>query len=229
MKKYHIRPDGTPGECSAVISCRYNFSEQDHYTTTQEAQKAYEASMSQGLFVVKNKNIGEKISTSGNDDFTFDHQVDDYGITFSEPEIEGVYMEEDEYDNSAFYRFEELHDIFDEYSIKDVQPGYSLEVPLHSVQKMISPEVVNDYASEKNPFRRSKFKYDDFDAEETDSFPMVGIINNKVFIIDGNHRFAAAKKKNMKAFAGVVFEFNKDGSEFYDVSPAEFNKRFAKS
>jgi len=227
MKKYHIRPDGTPGECSAVISCRYNFSEESHYATPVEAQKAYEESMKQGLFVVQHKEV-EKIATTDNN-YIFDHQVDDYGIIFSEPEVEGVDFEEDEYDGAAFYRFDELHDIFDEYSISDVKPGYSLEVQLHSVQKMISPEVVNDYASEKNPFRRSKFKFDNEDGNITDSFPIVGIIKNKPFIIDGNHRFAAAKVKNMKAFAGVVFEFNDDCSEFYDVSPEEFNKRFAKN
>lgn len=227
MKKYHIRPDGTAGVCEAVISCRYKFSEEEHYSNKEDAQKAYEESMNAGLFVVKHKEV-EKISTTDNG-YTFDHQVDNYGITFAQPEVEGVNFEEDEYDGSAFYRFDELHDIFDEYSISDVQPGYSLEVPLHSVQKMISPEVVEDYASEKNPFRRSKFKFDNEDGNITDSFPIVGIIKDKIFVIDGNHRFAAAKKRGLKAFAAVVFEFNDDCSEFYDVSPAEFNRRFAKN
>lgn len=50
-KKYHISKDGTPRECRATIQgCRLGLSEGEHYTSREEAQRAFESKNSQKFF-----------------------------------------------------------------------------------------------------------------------------------------------------------------------------------
>lgn len=229
MRKYHIKDNGEPGLCVAVVRCKYNLGLDEHFDTPKEAVVAYEVKMSDQVFgntVSKGgvKTEGGYTVTNGTG-LLFTGMTEDYGIEFKQPNIEGSFLERNS--DSTFYRFDQMGDIFEDYEISDVRPGYALNgVKLNTVQQFVSDAVVNSYAEEKNPFRKSFFKYDEMD--ENESFPIVAIIDNEPYIIDGNHRFAAAKVKNMSAFAAVVLEFNEDGSEYYDVSPEEFNRRFHK-
>lgn len=160
--------------------------------------------------------------------YDFDDSVENYDLTFDGPDIPTCQFEHNDDDNSEFYRFEQIADLIEEYSVNDVKPGYALQdVELNTMQAYVSEQIVNEYSLEKNPFVKSNYTYSEEYVDE--SFPIVAIIKNKPFIIDGNHRFAAAKKNNFIAFAAVVVEFSEDGEDFYDVSPEEFNYRFQKT
>lgn len=227
--KYHVKPNGEPARCVAEVSCDYGFSVEEHYSTKIEASKAYEESMSSEIFTISRKTSAKhssKKAVYGVYEFTV--PCDSYGLNFREPDVVGVYLQEGE-DYEMYYRFEELSDLFEECSAEDVKPGYSLNVEMNTLQYVMSEQIVDEYASEKNPFIRSKFKYDEdeeFGDYDYDSVPIVAIIKNEVFIIDGNHRFAAAKKKGLSAFAAAVVEFSDDMDSFWDVSAEDFNRRF---
>lgn len=228
--KYHVKPNGEPARCVAEVACNYGFSVEEHYSTKFEASKAYEVSMNDEMFTVSRKasaNVSSKKAVYGVYDFTT--PCDRYGLTFREPDVSGSYLQEGEDGYEMYYRFEELSDLFEECSPEDVKAGYSLNVELNTLQYSMSEHIVDEYAAEKNPFIRSKFKYDEneeFDGDDYDSIPIVAIIKNELFIIDGNHRFAAAKKKGLSAFAAAVVEFSDDMDSFWDVSAEDFNRRF---
>lgn len=46
MAKYHVNSNGEPGVCKAQTSCPFGSLEDDHYSSKEEAQEAYEAKMS---------------------------------------------------------------------------------------------------------------------------------------------------------------------------------------
>lgn len=48
MAKYHIKPDGEPGKCSAFLKpCPLGGSEEEHYPSKEKAREAYEVKMQQ--------------------------------------------------------------------------------------------------------------------------------------------------------------------------------------
>lgn len=224
--RYHLKPNGEAGKCVAQISCQYGMPLDEHYGTPEEAQLAYEKSMEDVTFTPISKSNSKKATWGG--EYNFDKTLDNYDLYFNSPDIDGVFIQEGE-DYAVYYRFEEMADLFSGYDSDDVRPGYSMNVHLNTLQYMVSPEIVDEYASEKNPFSKSKFKYDDLeDDHENDSFPIVAIIKDELFIVDGNHRFAAAKQRGLSAFAAVVVQFSDNMEEFYQITPEEFNKRFEK-
>lgn len=65
MKKYHVNPvTGVANHCTAVFRCRFGVSEENHYATREEAQKAFEADMESEIIeetLRKSKKLGPPI------------------------------------------------------------------------------------------------------------------------------------------------------------------------
>ena len=158
------------------------------------------------------------------EEFEFTVTTDSIGIPFHQPNLPSVYCETSP-DGASYHRFAEMADLLEEYDAQDVVPGYDLSAPLTTLQKLICPDILERYRQQKNPFAGSLFRQTLKDTHE--SFPLVAIVASIPHIVDGNHRFAAARLNGLTAFAAVVVEFNHDGSQFWDVTPDEFNRRFA--
>lgn len=224
--RYHIKPNGEPGVCSAKYQCKYKLSQKEHYDTKIKAQEAYEKSQQAYSLPNVSKNITKPIDVL-NGDYFFDRDCEDYGFNFSQPDIEGVYLEKFDDMDSEYWRFEQLEEIFYEFDKNDFQLGYSLNVKFHTLQRYLSEDIVEGYAKTKNPFTRSLYSYgEDNMDEDTQSLPIIMVHKGVPYIVDGNHRFAAAQRKGMKAFGGVVIGTNDDMSRMWLMSPTKFNSMF---
>jgi len=244
MKKYHIKPNGDPGICVAKKDggCKYKLSSEEHYSTIEEARVAYEeAQNSQILFSLHNDrrdysreaNVEKTLSLPEDfsldkyyeEDFeyVFEKQSDDYGIVFASPEHDTAYIETND-DGSVFYRFEQLDELFDEFDVEDVREGYSTNVPLHTVQKFVSEDLVNYYAHTGET--DSITVYDDEDEGHPPSLMRVLVHKGNAYVIDGNHRFAAARVAGSKSFSGIVIGMDDEMENMWVVPPEYFNKMF---
>lgn len=229
MVKYHIKPNGEPGKCKAVYKCRYKLDLDHHYSTVKEARIAYEKEMNGELLVKRiSKSVYEdmdnKIKTEVGYDFAVD--VDTLGVKFEAPDVADCSYYIDPDDNSEYFRLEDMPYVLESFSSKDMVPGYDMNIDWHTTQRYISEEILKDYESERNPFLHAKYKFSDHG--EDDSYPLVGIYKDKVFIMDGNHRIIAAREKGMQAFAAVVYEYDENKDDYRQVLPNEFNERFGK-
>lgn len=62
--KYHINPEtGKPGVCRAKIKCRFNVLDEEHYSSKEDAARAYEKQ--QSIIVEKIDNILKIIKSAG--------------------------------------------------------------------------------------------------------------------------------------------------------------------
>lgn len=153
--------------------------------------------------------------------FAFATPSEDFGFPFHCPDFPGTFLETDE--EGSWWRFDELADLFDEFSPEHMVPGYALDVPLVALQRFLSADVIEAYTAQRHPFT-SIFDY--ASAFDAPSLVMVAIMGGVPHIVDGHHRLAAAKCRQLSAFAAVVVEFSEDGSLFWQVTPGEFNSRF---
>lgn len=154
-------------------------------------------------------------------EYYFDVKSDDYGIPFLAPDHSGVYEEAND-DGSVFYRFEQLDELFDEFDDNDVYDGYSMNVPLNTVQQYVSPELVAEYA-QNDDFNSTKFHEDE---NHPASLARVLVHKGELYIIDGNHRFMAGRLSGRQTFKGVVIGMNDEMTNMWTVPPEYFNKMF---
>lgn len=216
MEYYHISPDGNPRRCYNPQKCKYKTPLEEHYRSKKEAIIAYEN---------KNNSIPKTLKNYYK---PFSTKTDKYGIHFSKPDLPDVYLDGPENDGdcsdpSEYYRSDIVYDIFEDYNINDVQKGYSMNVGLNSLQKFVDDKILKKYENQKEIFNIKNMK--------PDSLPPTLLVceNKKLFIIEGNHRFAAAKKKKVKYWNGIVIEYNQSKNTTRIIKPDEFNKNFQKN
>jgi hypothetical protein len=215
--KYHVNPyTGDTGLCSARPGrCPYA-ADSEHYPTEAAARRAYESLQTMPFtFIPPVPNSAE---------YSFTLESDYYGIPFKAPDMKTLYLEDNRESGSMFYRFEQLEEIFNDFHARDVQPGYSMNADFSTLQKFVSPKVVQEYMKLKNPFLKNL--YSERPDEEV-TYPTVLVKNNELYICDGNHRFCAAKLKGSTSFAGIVVEMSDDEESYRVLSPEEFNERFS--
>lgn len=236
--KFHISDDGIARKCDATKKpCRFG-GDDEHYSTLQDAQKAYEREQSsytlnslQKTSVKENddedldqEEYSEPYSYSDYQGYEFTTKTEDYGIVFKAPDFEDVYTETPE-DGSEFYRFEQLDELFDEYGVEDVEKGYTLDLPLNTLQQYLSKNLVEDYANAESKI--GEFSFDDEIKAEDNIPPSIMrllIHKGEFYIIDGNHRFAAARVNQQKEFSGIVIMMNDDMTAMAKVAPHHFNR-----
>lgn len=235
-KKFHISDDGIARKCDAnKRPCKFG-GDAEHYSTAQEAQAAYERMNAESTFSPLTRNndvdehaefdeyIDEPYSYSDYQGYNFITKTEDYGIAFKAPDFEDVYMETPD-DGSEFYRFEQLDELFDEYGVEDVEDGYTLDIPLNTLQQYVSKDLVEDYVNAENDI--GSFSFDDEIKAEDEIPPSIMrllIHKGEFYIIDGNHRFAAAKLSNQQSFSGVVVMMNDEMDSMAKVPAYYFNK-----
>lgn len=215
--KFHISDDGIARKCDATKKpCRFG-NDDEHYSTKEEAQKAFEREQSSNLFSSMNKKYKNK-------EYTFTTKTEEYGIDFKCPDVEGSYQE-DGTDGSSFYRFEQLDELFDDYGEDDVETGYRLDLPLNTLQQYISKGLVEDYVKSSNmASNRSLYADAKLDKDEPPSIMRLLVHKGEFYIVDGNHRFAAARVSGQKEFSGIVMIMNDDMSAIAKVAPHHFNR-----
>lgn len=234
--KFHISDDGIARRCEATKKpCKYGGDEQ-HYSTLQEAQMAYERMNVENTFQSLNKNSNvynddeydetydEPYSYSDYQGYEFTTKIEDYGITFKAPDFDSVFVETPE-DGSMFYRFEQLDELFDEYGVEDVEDGYTLDIPMNTLQQYVSKDLVEDYARAESDI--GSFSFDDeikADYGMPPSIMRLLIHKGEFYIIDGNHRFAAAKLSEQENFSGIVILMNDEMTSMAKVPSYYFNK-----
>lgn len=250
--KYHIKPNGEAAKCSATVQqCKYGSKDQ-HYSTVEAARTAYELSQATKTLITlqkEEKNNNAPITEVENDalgnfdvfseefrnavferieapDFVyeFEKKMDDYGIVFESPDTDTAYIEENE-DGSVFHRFEQLDELFEEFTEEDVQEGYSLNVPLHTVQQYVSEDLVNYYAATGET--DSITAYEDEENDQAVSLMRILVHKDKLYVIDGNHRFAAARVAGEQSFKGVVMGMDDDMNNMWVVPPEHFNQMYS--
>lgn len=237
--KFHISDDGVARKCEATKKpCKFG-GDEEHYSTIQEAQKAYELKQSSHIFNTLQKESDLSIEESDELEEYYDEEnysyadyqgyeftatAEDYGIAFKAPDIDGVYVETLD-DGSDFYRFEQLHDLFYEFGIDDVEEGYRLDMPLNTLQHYLSQDLVNDYANSESDL--GAFSFDDEINSDNGDLPSTMrllVHKGEFFIIDGNHRFAAAKVSEQQTFSGIVIMMNDEMDQMVKLSPFHFNR-----
>lgn len=222
-KRFHQTLNYGAELCRASVGhCPYRYAdgtEAKHYATEQEASSSDDRSFHIDFNTTEDDGFTNIEAVLA--DLVFGRTTDSYGIHFEKPSISGVVFEHND-DGSEFWRSFIFEEIFEKFNNVSIQPGYSMHVNLHSVQRYVNESIVEFYASQKNPFQRSFFKWKDEGWKETS--PMVFVHKDQVYVVDGNHRFCAAKKRQLSAFAAVVIEIN-DG-EFRLMPPEEFNRKF---
>lgn len=238
--KFHISDDGVARKCEATKKpCKFG-GDEEHYSTIQEAQKAYEQKQSSHMFNTLQKE--NDLSTEESDEleeyyddenysyanfYEFITKTEDYGITFKAPDFKDVYMETPA-DGSMFYRFEQLDELFTEYGKDDVEEGYTLDIPLNTLQQYVSKELVEDYVrAESNIGDIGSFSFEDEIKAENGRPPSIMrllIHKDEFYIIDGNHRFAAARLSEQKTFSGLIILMNDEMSSMTKVPSYYFNK-----
>lgn len=242
MTKYHIKPNGDPGVCvaSSKNGCKYGYSVDKHYQTVEDARAAYEISQQNNTINSLSKSntavlLVDELDFLDDENFldkyyeedfeyVFEKKIDDYGIKFSAPKHDSTYIESND-DGSVFYRFEQLDELFDEFDEEDVRKGYSLDVELNTVQQIVSEDLVKYYAytGETN----SITVYDDEEEGRPSSLMRVLVHKGELYVIDGNHRFAAAKLSKNQLFDGIVIGMDDDMENMWLVPPSYFNEHFS--
>lgn len=74
-----------------------------------------------------------------------------------------------------------------------------MNAEIFSLQHYVDENIVNFYEKQNDLFQHSFF-----DEDNTDTVPIILVYSEKVYVLDGNHRFCAARKQGLKTFSAIV-------------------------